>query len=126
MSKIFILLLFVGFVFAVVRWQQGQYQDFMSCAAKVSGVITKKEERRFRPSDPSSRMEYTLHYSYVVGGKEYNASDNVEFMDLWMDFKEGAPIEVYYSKLKPSESHPVPVMNHRLGGAPTNFGGGCS
>ncbi len=125
MGKILLFALFVLLVIVVVRWQGEQYQAFMGCAGKVSGKLTKKEENTARPSTGNGRVEYVVSYSYVVDGKEYNATDTVEFKELWLDLKEGQDLEVYYSKKDPAKSYPVIVMDRRLGGKPAVFGDNC-
>ena len=120
MSKLLIFALFILFVIFAVRWQGGQYQQFMACAAKVTGKLTKKEEKPARGST-GNRMEHVVSYSYTVDGVEYNGEDNVEFTDTWLDLTEGQDLEIYYSKKNPSESHPVVIMNNRLGDAPATL-----
>ncbi len=125
MKILLIFALFALLVFAVVRWQMGQYLDFMSCAAKTTAKIISKTETKPMGDVKGGRTEHILLYSYTLDGREYSASDTIEFSDLWQDFAEGQEIEIYYSKKAPEQSHPVSVMNRRLGAEPTTIGDDC-
>lgn len=125
MSKFLIFALFILVVIFVVRWQMGQYQNFMDCAGKATGKVVSKVEKPHRPDNQSGRMEYTLTYSYTVDGVDYTSSDTVEYKELWLDLVEGQELEIYYSKKDPKKAYPVVVMDRRLGGTPASYGEHC-
>ena len=114
MTKLAVFALFAAFVLWMVMWQGRQYKAFMQGAKKAEGIVQGKEERLRRPDQPT-RKESWLLYSYTVEGKTYAGEERIEFADLWGGFSQGQALEVYYSENKPQESHPVIVMDRRLG-----------
>ena len=113
MGKLLILLLFIITVLLVLRFQNGQYREFLNSASKVTGIIINKEELVKRPDQPN-RKEYWVVYSYNVGGVDYIGRDSVEYPDIWQDIQENQRLEVYYMRENPKLSHPVILLDRRL------------
>lgn len=108
-----ILALFAVVVLIIIRLQGDVYKRFMAGAAEVKGRIEKKETRIDNPK--TRHTENILIYSYNVEGRKYSGEERVEYMDLWLDAREGADLRVYYSKSNPAKSYPSALIDRRLG-----------
>ncbi len=112
MSKLLIFLVFIILVLLILRFQNGQYREFLSSASKTPGIIIHKEELVKR-SDQPNRKENWVVYSYSVDGVDYIGRDNVEYPDLWLDMQENQRLEIYYLRTDPKLSHPVILLDRR-------------
>ena len=114
MYKFLVIALIAVLALWVVVQQGNSNKAFITGAKKISGSVVHKEERLPRP-DQASRKENWLVYSYTVAGTPYTGQEKVEFGDLWGNLAEGQTIEIYYSGDKPQVSHPVMIMDRRVG-----------
>ncbi len=115
MGKLVLLAILAFILIAAVVSQQGkQYKSFAEKAGKTAGKITALTKRTFRPNQQTG-AENWVQYSYSVEGTSYAGEEKIEYADLWHSLKEGQSIDLYYDKAHPATSHPVAIIDKRIG-----------
>ncbi len=114
MGKIFIILV-VLFVAVMLIMRKGEdYQAFVDKARRTTAVVVGKEERVADPK--TQRKDKIVIYRFEdPSGGTHTVEALVEYPDIWLRFRVGEVVGVFYDPNKISESYLEPILTRRLG-----------
>lgn len=114
MTKAIFAIVLVAFIAVWFTFRQADtYREFLKKAEKTQGVVLKKEERA--TGQKNNRKELWITYSYDTRGRTHTAQELLEYPDLWQGIRQGHPVDIYYNRENPGESHLAMALDRRLG-----------